>query len=228
MDFSLSGGGLLKGQGILHLREELGLPERIEDLEKPFRAVASDMQTGREVWLGTGLLASAVRASASIPGVLSPVEIDGQWLLDGGLTNPVPVSVTRAMGADMVIAVNPDGRYGATLWQPKARHGRHALRGLMAEVAHHLPKHLQAAALLFEPGDERRPGYIAVVDSAIKMMTDEIRRSRLASDPPHVLLDVDLDSMNALALYRASEAIAEGRAMVARKATALRLAAGIT
>ena len=84
---------------------EYGNPN-IEDLSLPFAAVATDLQRGREVWLQRGPLWEAVRASMAVPGVLTPVAHRDSWLVDGGLVNPVPVSVCRALGADITIGVD--------------------------------------------------------------------------------------------------------------------------
>lgn len=84
---------------------EYGNPN-IEDLSKPFAAVATDLYRGREVWLQRGPLWEAVRASMAIPGILTPVALRDTWLVDGGLVNPVPVSVCRALGADIIIGVD--------------------------------------------------------------------------------------------------------------------------
>src|SRR5258708_14633659 len=78
----------------------------ITKLPKPFGAVATDLLTGREVWLREGSVIESVRASIAVPGLFTPVARDGRLLADGGLVNPVPVSLCRAMGADIVIAVD--------------------------------------------------------------------------------------------------------------------------
>ncbi|MFZ3034063.1 MAG: patatin-like phospholipase family protein [Parvibaculum sp.] len=79
---------------------------QLEDMERTFIAVATELSTGHEVWMHEGSLVQAIRASYALPGVLSPVPIDNRWLIDGALVNPVPVSVVRALGARLVIAVN--------------------------------------------------------------------------------------------------------------------------
>ena len=78
----------------------------IEELGLPFAAVATSLRTGAEVWLRSGSTLDAIRASIALPGVFAPVRRDGSFLVDGGLVNPVPVSLARAMGADVVIAVD--------------------------------------------------------------------------------------------------------------------------
>ena len=105
MDFNL-GGGLLKGEKIIEFWRENFVQETMEELGAPFGCVATDLQTGAEVWLRKGSIAEAVRASIALPGLFTPVTHEGRLLVDGGLVNPVPVSLARAMGADIVIAVD--------------------------------------------------------------------------------------------------------------------------
>ena len=105
MDFNL-GGGLLKGEKIIEFWRENFVQESMEELGAPFGCVATDLQTGAEVWLRKGSIAEAVRASIALPGLFTPVTHEGRLLVDGGLVNPVPVSLARAMGADIVIAVD--------------------------------------------------------------------------------------------------------------------------
>ena len=109
MDVRLSGGGLISGELVVSFLHELGITKPIESYPIPYAAIATDLVTGREIWLQSGPIDEAVRASISIPGILSPVRIHDTWLLDGGLSNPVPVSVCRALGADVTIAVNLNG-----------------------------------------------------------------------------------------------------------------------
>jgi NTE family protein len=106
MDVMIPRSGLVEGERITaYLRETLADP-KIEDLPIPFIAIATDLKTGKEVWIQEGSLIDAIRASISFPGIFTPCGRNGQWLVDGGLVNPVPVSSCRAMGADIVIAVN--------------------------------------------------------------------------------------------------------------------------
>ncbi|MEB5967124.1 MULTISPECIES: patatin-like phospholipase family protein [Comamonas] len=105
MDFNL-GGGLLKGEKIIEFWRQNFVQETVEELGTPFGCVATDLQTGAEVWLRKGSIAEAVRASIALPGLFTPVMREGRLLVDGGLVNPVPVSLARAMGADIVIAVD--------------------------------------------------------------------------------------------------------------------------
>src|SRR5271157_2101510 len=106
LDFSFAGGGLIGGERLrARLEAELG-GIRIEELPIRFAGVATEIGGGHEIWLRRGLLVEAIRASYALPGVFEPVKVEGRWLFDGAIVNPVPVSVARALGAERVIAFN--------------------------------------------------------------------------------------------------------------------------
>jgi NTE family protein len=105
MDVSLSG-GLFKGERLMDFFRHRFVDRPVEELPMPFAAVATALHNGAEIWLRTGSTLSAVRCSFALPGLFAPVLCNGMVLVDGGLVNPVPVSLARAMGADVVIAVD--------------------------------------------------------------------------------------------------------------------------
>ena len=106
LDISLSGSGLIRGGHLAAQLEKALTDSRIDDLPIRFAAIATEFNTGHEIWLTRGRLAEALRASYALPGIFPPVLIGGRWLVDGALVNPVPVSAARALGARLVIAVN--------------------------------------------------------------------------------------------------------------------------
>jgi len=119
IDPSLPRTGFLKGKKIKNLLAGyVGGDIKFSDLKIPFACVATDIDTGEEVVINSGPVAEALRASISIPGIFTVVKWEGRYLVDGGLTTPVPVNVVKQMGADFIIAVNvnPDvsGRMGKT------------------------------------------------------------------------------------------------------------------
>ena len=99
-------GGFLKGAKLISYLQDNLLETEVEELALPFGAVATDLRSGREIWLREGRVVDVVRASIALPGLFTPCERDGHLLVDGALVNPVPVSLCRAMGADFVIAVD--------------------------------------------------------------------------------------------------------------------------
>jgi NTE family protein len=110
--------GLITGEKVKTFIEGYVDGKKIEDCKIPFVAVATDLKTGEIVVLNKGEMAQAIRASISVPLVFKPVEIDGRTLADGGLSAPVPVEIVRAMGAEIVIAVNLDKHYHDEKWKP--------------------------------------------------------------------------------------------------------------
>ncbi len=107
------GPGLLNGQNVLSSLTELVLhrltTRNFDELPVPFRAVAADIMSGEKVVFSSGSLAEAIRASLSIPGILQPYQIEGHYLVDGGIVDEIPVDVARSMGADIVIAIEAHG-----------------------------------------------------------------------------------------------------------------------
>jgi NTE family protein len=209
LDLSLSGSGLIGG-GHLASQLEAGLKERlIDDLPIRFAAIATEFNTGHEIWLTHGRLSDALRASYSLPGIFPPVLIGGRWLVDGALVNPVPVSAARALGARLVIAVNLNsdlfGR-GTII----ANHGSDE-----SDLADAQPKPNGFRAMFSGErslrrqffGRRGRPGLPTVMVEAFNVMQDRITRARLAGDPPDVLISPRLGGVGWFDFHRAGEAI---------------------
>lgn len=231
LDVRLSGGGLVDGRRIVALLDELGIDTPIEECARPFAAVATDLETGREIWLREGPIDRAVRASISIPGIFSPVLIDGGWLVDGGLVNPVPVSTCRALGADVVIAVNLnddiimrfEGTSPRAVAAPaEAGASPEFLRRLLEQIPRPLRREADAIAPQLMGAGQAAPGYFEVLINSLNIMQNLITRSRLAGDPPHVLLAPRLRSIRLLEFNRAAEAVAAGRFCVEESLVRLR------
>lgn len=106
LDLRFRSSGLIGDTKLTDLMHKHLADIRIEDMDRTFVGVATELTTGHELWLHKGDLIQSIRASYALPGVFSPVAIDGRWLIDGALVNPVPVSVARALGARVLIAVN--------------------------------------------------------------------------------------------------------------------------
>jgi NTE family protein len=210
LDLSLSGAGLIAG-GRLRSRLEANLAEqRIEDLTTRFAAVATEVGSGHEVWLTRGRLCDAIRASYALPGIFEPVRLGGRFLFDGALVNPVPVTVCRALGADLVIAVNI---IGDTLFRgtvvgdaPVAE-----IEAALELPVPHPPGLRQRAASLFRRHDSGAPGIASVMMDAFNITQDRIARSRLAGDPPDVLIKARLDGVGLFDFHRAADLIDMGR-----------------
>jgi NTE family protein len=134
------------------MHQQLG-SHRIEDLPVPFGVVAADLGSGQEVWLRHGDMAEAVRASFAIPGLFAPVEIEGRPLADGAIVNPVPVTLARALGADLVVAISLSGELLPGHWGRAGRHGQPNLFGSIATAFHIMQHRLNRARLAGDPPD---------------------------------------------------------------------------
>ena len=190
---------------------------RIEDLPIPFTAVATDLDTGEEHWFRDGPVNAAIRASAALPGFMTPVVIDGRLLADGGLTNPLPVAPTVADGADLTVAVVVSGRHrppGPT---------RTVRRGVGPRLA------ALRGATLDEPAENSLPpglGLLDVMDMSMEAVRTSVLRHTLAACPPDVLITVPRSSCRVLDFHKAEELIALGRLLAADALDAGRQQAG--
>jgi NTE family protein len=228
LDIRFTGGGLVNGATIMRQLRALGLEGPIEQFPIPFAAVAAELSTGHEVWIREGAIDEAIRASISLPGILSPAKLDGRWLLDGGLVNPVPVSACRALGADVIIAVNLNADFFESRGSAQAalrsrRLDEEAARRVVSPTR---AKATEVALRLLHP-NRLAPGYFEVLTMALNIMQDQITRARLAGEPPQVLLIPRLGGIGPMDFNHAAEAIARGRAAVAHALPMLRQAADL-
>lgn len=185
----------------------------IEDLGVRYGSVATELETGRETWFTEGDVLDAVWASISLPGLFPPIQHQSRWLVDGGLVNPVPVSLCRALGADVVIAVNLNG----DLLSPRrnANNCSNDDSGLFASVGRTI-KAYSSSLFPATSADTSPPGLFEAIAFSINITQDRITRSRMAGDPPDVLLNPRLRDIGLLEYHRAEEAIEEGRQSVRR------------
>lgn len=223
LDVRFTGGGLIDAKQVIEFLRGIGVGGQIESCAKTYAAVATDLVTGREIWLQSGLILEAVRASIALPGFISPANVDGRWLLDGGLVNPVPVSVCRALGADVIIAVNLNGgRLGRPFESPPGASMASPIPAVPNEFFGRLLNQLPPAAreqatqiaLRLLPEGPSTPGYFDILTNSINIMQDHITRTRLAGEPPHIMLMPRVQNIGMLEFTSAKAAIAEGRACV--------------
>jgi NTE family protein len=152
MDTRFRGGGVMTGNRLMDaIALQIGDP-LIEELGLRFAAVATDLHTGEEVWIREGPVMAAVRASSGVPGLFTPTWYLDRWLIDGGVVNPLPVSVCRALGADVVIAVDL-GR-SVTHGDPRTqRNNRPNLFEAMASAVNIMQDSITRSRLVIDPAD---------------------------------------------------------------------------
>ncbi|WP_184355157.1 patatin-like phospholipase family protein [Rhizobium sp. BK602] len=205
LDLTIGGSGLFGGMRLTKRMQEHLEGLSIEDLNRPFVAVAAELNTGHEVWIANGSLITAIRASYALPGIFEPIRTNSRTLVDGALVNPVPVSVCRAYEQPLVVAVNL----------------HYDLFGRSAVVKHNAGP----------PGGEpqRREevpttklGMTSVMVQAFNIIQDRISRARLAGDPPDLALHPRLSDVGLSEFHRAGEAIERGYEETSARITEIR------
>jgi NTE family protein len=247
MDLSFSGGGLIGGGRLKSRLESELASLSIEGLKLKFAAVATEIGSGHEIWLTRGSLVDAIRASYALPGIFEPVQHGGRWLFDGALVNPIPVSVCRALGASYVIAVNlnadtlskgtvihdhgldeleaaapvPDmpAELEAGLDQLEVQARRSSLLGGLKSTRRMLGRSFARGDLRrqFVRREDGAPGIASVMIDAFNITQDRISRSRLAGDPPDLLINAKVGRIGLFEFHRAGELIVAGK-LAARRA----------
>ncbi|MFQ5958852.1 MAG: patatin-like phospholipase family protein [Alphaproteobacteria bacterium] len=218
LDFRLSSKGLIAGNRLFAEMETYLADTKIEDLPLPFASVATELDTGHEVWLTEGSLVDAVRASFSLPAFFEPTIADGRWLVDGALVNPVPVSVCRALGARVVIAINLNGggrakkrepqnaAFAPSDLEPPARGSVMALKGPR--------RRFDPRGFPFGHHSPDAPSLLGVIAATLNIVQDRVTRSRLAADPPDIIIAPRIEQVGLLDFHLASDLIDAGEAAV--------------
>lgn len=234
MDISFAGGGLIEGRWILRFFEENVEDTAIERATPTFGAVATELHTGRETWLTSGSIIDAVRASIAVPGLFTPIRLRGNWLVDGALVNPLPVSLCRALGADVILGVSLNGdlvsRPQSSLAGESPEPGERAGQSeWLRWLSQGLPSGLTAGSGKTGADETEaargRPGYVDVVGESFFIVQDFVSRVRLAADPVDFLIVPEVTHIGVMEFHRAEEAIAAGREAVAGAQDAILAAA---
>ncbi|MGY5776875.1 patatin-like phospholipase family protein [Rhizobium sp. LEGMi135b] len=206
LDLTIGGSGLFGGMRLTKRMQEHLEGFSIEDLDRPFVAVASELNTGHEVWIANGSLITALRASYALPGIFEPVRSNGRTLVDGALVNPVPVSVCRTYEQPLVVAVNL----------------HYDLYGRSAVIKHNVGPPNGDLLRREEAPAAMKLGMTGVMVQAFNIIQDRIARARLAGDPPDLALHPRLSDIGLSEFHRAGEAIERGYEETSARLTEIR------
>ena len=223
-DLSWSSSGLLAGKRIIDFFRQRFGDVNIRSLYKTYAAVATNLTTGNEVWFRSGSLMDAIRASISVPGIFEPFYLDGNWYIDGGIVNPIPVSICRALGADMVIAVDVNHAWKSQIGKDlkAANYQTASLKSNEALDSEIFPLSLtkgikdrigEAISSVWR-GNAHKPGLFQILQNSAHFMQGSITRSRLACDPPDINLYPNTNGIGLMDFHRAPEAIDAGKACI--------------
>lgn len=182
---AISFSGLIDGKKIEEFLKTVLGEKNIEELEKKFACVATDILTGEEIIINEGPLVEAIMASISIPAIFTPVYHNNRFLVDGGIVNPVPVNVAKEMEANMVIAVNVIPPFPPGFKRKKEKRGE-------------------------EEDKKSPPNIISILLNMINIFEEEIIKLRLEKDKPDFLIEPDISNIKPREFFRAKEAIKAG------------------
>ncbi len=214
LDFAFSRSGIFSGDRIIHKLKDILGDIRIEDLPVSFTAVATDLDMGREVWLNSGSLFAAIRASMAIPSVFTPVKYEGRLLVDGGVLNPVPIAPTLTDMTDMTIAVSLSGKEEAILQEePKAEPGGNREKGRRDAILQFIES-VQERFVTEDASEEAN--IFDVMSRSIESMTNTIARFKLAAYNPDILIEIPVNACGLFEFHRAKEMIDFGYKRAAR------------
>ena len=210
LDPSFGRAGLFKGERIMDVLRELIGDCAIEDLPVSFTAVATDLDSGKEVWLRKGKLFDAIRASIATPLIFTPFSLGGRRLLDGGVVNPLPIAPTLNDTTDLTVAVNLSGR-------AEARHSAPA--PIRAPSGNAYRQRIRSFVESLYPARTTEPSALGLVDivyASMETMQNTIARLKLAAYSPDVAIDIPRNACAFHEFWRAEELIALGHERTAR------------
>ena len=182
-DYKLSLNSIVKGERVINAMKEIAPDRDIETLDIPFCAVATDWKTGREVVFNKGSMWQAIRASISVPGYFAPLEIDDKILIDGGITNPLPLDRVYRSGHDILVGVNVSGHDYGRIWQRKEAERLHQIRNSKA---------LAFLTRLLDVGQTPTLNYYTLLDQTISIAIAQNARRAIQITPPDILVDIPM------------------------------------
>lgn len=209
MDISWQISGLVKGDRIIETLKDLVGDRQIEELPIRYTAVASNIDGEKEVWIQDGSLFEAIRASISLPLLLTPRERNGQTLIDGGVLNPVPIAPTFSDGTDLCIAVNLGGKPTHPTdesTQPDSHGEDHT--GLRARIQ----KYIDKIGIGGSHDNGKDWGPFEIANQAFDSMQAAISRHKLASYPPDILIEIPRNACGTMEFQCAKRMIELGYA----------------
>ncbi len=208
IDFSLGKSGIIKGQKVIEELKKLIGDHKIEDLSINFTAVATDIETGREVWINTGNLFDAIRASIAIPTIFTFHQIDGIKLVDGGIINPVPIAPVLNDKNDLIIAVdlNANRSNGLVIENEESNSNETWYRQKIVDFIESIPEGLGLKK-------EDESGLLDVLNKTMDIMQNVITRLKLAAYNPDYVIEIPRNICTIYEFYKAKVLIDYGYKM---------------
>jgi len=222
MGIGIRRGGLASGQKVFDKLSDEFCAASFEAMDKPFACVATDLYSGREVVFNKGDVGNSIQASCAIPALFSPIAYNDRWLVDGAVVNPVPVNLCRQLGADFVIAVNLNADFRPLqIARETAKHEE-----TQEKNEHFFKKSQDVVRQWFSPepkaNSKQAPGILSVMSSSLEILQARVTRSRLAGEPPDILIEPTLTDVGLMEFHRCAELCETGEQVVKRLAEQIR------
>ncbi|WP_299986616.1 patatin-like phospholipase family protein [uncultured Pontibacter sp.] len=208
LDFTFTRQGFIKGEKVFNLLREVTGPQEIEKLKVPFTAVATDMLQNEEVHYTSGDLYKGLRASIAIPGVFTPVLENGQFLVDGGVLNPLPLNLVQKNTDEIVLAVNLNGPPLEEKPTQKVNESPEAVSALWKWL-HRTGQDTESTSGEASPLSDYSLRELLLL--TYHMTQDRLTRLMLQAYPPDVLVEIPANSCSIFEFYKAKSQIELGR-----------------
>jgi NTE family protein len=217
LDITFDRDGLVRGERIIDTLKKLIGDSRIEDLPIKFTAVAVDVAREKEVWLNSGSLFDAIRASISLPLFFKPAVVNGCKLMDGGILNPVPIAPTVYDDSDITITVNLGGKPEPGIKLPKKSVVRDEESGFTDKIA----EFIKGLDITGKGSESKRGGMLEIASQTFETMQGTIARQRLAAYPADIELNVPRNVCMTLEFDKADELIQLGYEIAEKRLSGL-------
>lgn len=221
-------GGLATGIKVFDKHREEFCAPTYEQMSLPFSAVATDLYSGKEIVFKKGEIGESIQASCAIPALFSPIQYKNRWLVDGAVVNPVPVNLCRQLGADFVIAVNLSSDFRPQYidaYEKEHEEGQKKTDELLSKSEAGFIKQWFSSS---KQNKTQAPSIVSVMSSALEILQARVTRSRLAGEPPEILIEPQLRNIGILEFHRAKELASYGEEAVARMAKQIQYLLNVT
>ncbi len=211
IDISIPFNGLLSGKKVFKLFSDYFEEKTFKSLKIPFKCVATNILNGEEVVIDSGKISSAIRSSISIPGIFTPSKHKGNYLVDGGLSNPLPINIIKNMGADLVIAVNLNKYIGdrkeTEKFISKEKKDQRSKKEIFSKLE---KKYFKKTSL--KDSFSKTPNIFNVIDNTIHIIEKKVTDTNLLKHKPDFLIEPELGDYKIFDFDRGIESIEEGYA----------------
>ena len=215
LDIQWGGTSIIKGQRLSRTLKSHFRNINIEDISQKFIAVSCDLETGEEIWLQSGSILKAIQASYALPGIFEPVKINGKYMIDGALANPVPVAACRSLGANFVVGIGLNDYGGSAISSNNVlsnsitikKRKRKFIEKLTQKIYNFRPEKILMDTFFKKNPKNKKPKLGMVMIDALDITMDRLARNCLAKNPADIYITPNISHIGMLEFTKAEELI---------------------